>query len=370
MGEKIKKVREREEISSYERLKIAFELGTPDRVPVTPLVRECCLYWIGKRFIDAMVNPELYAFSQLHAVLRLGYDMVPDLSAIHAESEAMGSKLKIRENAPPTVEVPFVQDYKRDLPRLKIFDPYKKRTSLGTLSRLPMLLKIIRMEKAVCKEYGIPVVGYVQAPTRHACMLRGTESLLRDLKRHVDDAIELVDIATESLKVWGEAVIRAGSDFIMVSDPTSSGDVISRQDFERFTYPSVRNLIKFLRRCDSKIKVILHVCGDVNDRIDLMAKTGADGLSVDQEVDLARAKKIARDHNACIFGNIDPLHTMTFGTTEDVKRECVKTIKVVGRDGGFVLATGCGLPSIVPYENVKAMVDTAKTEGIYPIVAD
>jgi len=344
-----------EEMTPYERLMAAFERRQPDRVPVTPFVREWCGRQAGYKFSELMVNTEKHVYSQLYCIKKFGYDMILDLLAVHAESEAMGSVLKIPEDSPPSVDVPAVKDYKTDLPKLKTPNPWKD-------GRLPMILRGTQRMKEACEGY-IPVMGYVQAPSRHACMLRGTNQLMRDYKLDPDHVKELFDIATDSLIVYGAAVAEAGADLIWVSDPTSSGDMISRKTFEEFVFPPLRREVKALKR--TGVKTFLHICGDVSDRLDLMASTGVDAISIDENVDLEFAKGIVGDH-CCLMGNVSPGSTLLFGTPEQVEEETKMAIDKAAKGGGFVLASGCLMPAACPAENLEAMVRVTKTYGKYP----
>jgi len=345
----------KDEMTSYDRLMTAFELKKPDRVPVTPFNREWCLRQLGFKFIDGLMNPELYAYSQVWCIKKFGYDMVLDMLAVHAESEAMGSKLHIPEDAPPSVAVPAVRDYKTDLPKLRIPNPWRD-------GRLPLILRGTQIMKAICKKMDIPVMGYVQAVFRHTCMLRGTEAAMLDIKKRPDELKELMEIALESLIVYANAVVEAGADIIWVSDPVSSGDMLSRKHFEEFVHPYLRKEIKEIRR--TGVKVFLHICGNVNDRIDLMAEAGPHAISVDEKVDLARAKKLI-GHKVCLMGNVSPGKTLLFGKPSDVEAEAKKAIDDAAAGGGFVLASGCLTPAGMPAENVEALVRVAKTYGRY-----
>ncbi|HID18931.1 TPA: hypothetical protein EYP27_05270 [Candidatus Bathyarchaeota archaeon] len=345
----------KDEMTSYDRLMTAFERKQPDRVPVTPFNREWCLRQLGFKFSAAMTNAEIYAFSQLYCIKKFGYDMVLDFLAVHAESEAMGSRLHIPEDAAPSVAEPAVKDYKSDLPKLKVPNPWKD-------GRLPMILKGIQIMKSVCEKMNIPVMGYVQAVWRHTCMLRGVEKAMLDVKKNPDELKELCEIALESLIVYGNAVAEAGADLIWVSDPVSSGDMISRKTFEEFVHPFLKREIKALKR--TGVKLFLHICGNVNDRLDLMASTGVDAISVDEKVDLAKAKELIGGQVA-IMGNLSPGKTLLSGKQEDVERESKQAIDAAAKGGGFILASGCLTAAAMPPENVETMVRVVKTYGRY-----
>jgi len=56
-----------------------------------------------------------------------------------------------------------------------------------------------------------------------------------------------------------------------------------------------------------------------------------------------------------------PAALTSLGTPEEVEDYCKKVIDVVGKDGGFILSTGCTLPADRVFDNLKAMVDTARS---------
>lgn len=341
-------------MTPFERLMTAFERRKPDRVPVTPFVREWCVRQAGYKFSEVMTNPEKYVYSQLYSVRKFGYDMVLDLLGVHAESEAMGSVLKIPLDAPPSVDVPAVNDLSADLPKLRI--PHPRRDG-----RLPLILKgTQRLKEAVGGV--IPVMGYVQACWRHTCMMRGTERALLDMKKNPEALKELLDIATESCIVYGEAVVEAGADLIWVSDPTSSGDMISKKSFDEFVFPYLRRQIKSYKRMGTK--VFLHICGNVNDRLESMVNTGADAISIDEKINMAKAKSLIGGR-VCLMGNVSPGVTLLSKTPQEVDEDCRIAIESAKEGGGFVLAPGCLMPAAVPPENVVAMVNAVKKYGVY-----
>ncbi|MCQ5377153.1 MAG: uroporphyrinogen decarboxylase family protein [Candidatus Methanomethylicia archaeon] len=342
------------EMTPYERLMAAFERRKPDRVPVTPFVREWCVRQAGYKFSEVMTNTEKYVYSQLYSIRKFGYDMVLDLLAVHAESEAMGSKLKIPLDSPPSVDVPAVRDFATDLPKLRVPHPRKD-------GRLPIILEGTRRLKEAVGGV-IPVMGYVQACWRHTCMMRGTERALLDMKKNPEQIKELLDIATDSCIVYGEAVVEAGADLIWVSDPTSSGDMISKKAFEEFVLPFLTRQIKSYKRMGTK--VFLHICGNVNDRLEAMASTGCDAISVDEKVDLARAKSLVGG-KVCLMGNVSPGVTLLSKTPKEVEEESRVAIEKAMAGGGFVLAPGCIVPAAVPPENIAAMVSAAQKYGVY-----
>jgi uroporphyrinogen-III decarboxylase len=81
-----------------------------------------------------------------------------------------------------------------------------------------------------------------------------------------------------------------------------------------------------------------------------------------EKADIFKAKEILGGR-VCIRGNV-PAPLLCVGSSRDVEDYCKKLIDVVGKEGGFILDGGIGIPDEARPENVQAMVDTVKTYGV------
>jgi uroporphyrinogen decarboxylase len=331
-------------MTSYERIMTALAGKRPDRIPVFPLVRDWAIRQAGFTVSEVIEDVEKLVYTQFYCLRKFGYDTVRDLSAIHAESEAMGSKLDIRENESPAIIDHAVKNYDEDLPRLRIPNPW-------TDGRLPVILKGIQRLKKMCAKQ-IPVISYIQAPFRHASMLRGFEDLMRDLYKRPDKAKKLLEITTLSQIYYGIACVHAGADVVQISDPSSSGDAVSPKVWEEFGLPYTKRVVDALKKMG--VRVTMHICGDTNDRLESLALTGVDGLSLDHKVDFIYAKKVLGDR-VCLIGNLNPTETLVFKNADEVYKEARDLIAAIG-PSHFILSSGCSIPAIAPPENIEAMV--------------
>ncbi len=82
-------------------------------------------------------------------------------------------------------------------------------------------------------------------------------------------------------------------------------------------------------------------------------------LDLDGSTDIFKAKQLLSGH-MCIMGDVPP-GLLSLGSREQVVDYCKKLIDVVGADNGFILSSGCSVPINAKPENVRAMIDTAKT---------
>jgi uroporphyrinogen decarboxylase len=324
----------------------------PDRIPVVPWVRDWCGVQAGYGIVDIIEDTCKHVYSQFYCKRKFGYDAVFDLFGVCAESEAMGTVIRYDNETPPMAVEHPIRDYASDLQNLKVLDPSRD-------GRIPGILEGIKRLKELCRDT-VPVIGYVQGPLRHASMLRGSELLMRDMYKNRGPLKEFLEIVVESLIVYGTAVVKAGADIILIGDPSASGDAISRKQWEEWGLPGTIQLVQSLKRTGTKI--ILHICGNISDRLELFPQTGIDALSVDEKIDLEAARHVLGDA-FCLFGNLSPSKTLFFGTPADVENESRKCIEKAGRNGPFILASGCVVPGAVPPENIAAMVHAAEEYG-------
>ena len=325
-----------------------FQGRKPDLLPVLPMVREWCSAQAGFDFTEEMESVEKHVFAQSYCVKEFGYDVVWDMFAVHAESEAMGSKLKIVRGVPPSLDEPAVKDYDTDMPKLKLFDPYQNR-------RLSIILEGIRRLKNRFNGE-IPVMGYIQAPFRHVSILRGMENVMRDIFKKRDQLRELCELALYSQVVYGVALISAGADIIFISDPASSGDAISKKHWEEWGLSLTTRLVSVLKR--SGRKILMHICGDTSDRLESLASTGVHGLSLDEKVDFEDARK-RLGPAYCLMGNVST-SLLALGHPDEVEEATKEVIAKAGKEGKLIVSGGCQLADICPPENIRAMVRAAR----------
>jgi uroporphyrinogen decarboxylase len=340
-------------MNSYERVMACFEGEKPDRVPVVPIVRDWCCKQAGISFSDTMDNVEKHVYSQYYCAKRFGYDIVYDLIGVHAESEAMGSKVKYGEGYMPMIEDTAVKNYEEDLPKLRILNPYKD-------GRLPLILEGISRLKELC-DGEIPVMGYVQCPFRHAAMMRGADQLMRDIMKDKENARKILEIATRSLIVWGVAVAQAGADIVLLSDPTSSGDAVSVKTYEKWGLPYTQRVLRAIK--DTGVKTLLHMCGNTSDRLEVLASTGVDGLTLDAKVDFGFARE-TMGPEYLLMGNVEPTNPLSLGKPETVYEHSKKVIEQAGKDGHFMLSGGCLISDVAPVANMEAMIKAGQ-ETVY-----
>ena len=81
-------------------------------------------------------------------------------------------------------------------------------------------------------------------------------------------------------------------------------------------------------------------------------------MALDGVTDIFEAKEILRNH-MCLMGDV-PAKMLAFDPPEDVHAYCTRLIRETGPEG-FILQSGCDIPTNAKLENVQAMVEAARS---------
>jgi len=333
-----------------QRIMAALRGDPVDRVPVFIMSRQYAMKRKNLSFKTCLedFSGEKYANAQAEAFALYGYDGVMDLEGVSAESEAFGCELSKSENESPTVISPRIQHYD-ELEQLEIPDFEKS----SVLQRQFNVIKALR--RLVAED--VPIYANVQCPFRSAAMLRGLNNFLLDLIENAPDVHALLEVTTLMAILYGKRLIEAGADILMPSNPLGSGNIISKQHYEKFVFPYEKRMVDSFR--ETGIPTILHICGKTQDRLCLIADTGYDGVSVDSIIDLDQA---GRDvgNKICLVGNLDVFQPLRNGTPQDVTKGALECIKAKNSGGGFMLSGSCEIIPDTPEQNLIALIEAAR----------
>ncbi|MDR2177510.1 MAG: uroporphyrinogen decarboxylase family protein [Treponema sp.] len=192
-------------------------------------------------------------------------------------------------------------------------------------------------------------------PFTLAGLLYGAENLMRDIYRDPESVRRLLDFTTELYLAYARLYIENGVDFVLLAEPTTSGDMISRKHFEALAVPAFKKVFTELRK--QNIRTALHICGNITDRLDLLNDIGAELISVDFKVSLSKCREVFNGRTA-FAGNMNPVAVMQRESPEGVEKACAECIADAGEGPGFLLMPGCDIPPTTPLENIRAMVKT------------
>ena len=295
-------------LNEKNRLLDVLELKDVDRVPcasplqtgTVDLMRASGAFW-PEANNDARLMARLARAAHTVAGIesvRVPFDVSVDASAFGAVAgkETMDRQPSILE---PTICSP------KDLDKAKVPDPTRD-------GRAPIVLEAI---KGLARISRTPVICGIVSPFMLAVQLRGGQEGIMDVIARPGFLKEVLEIATEWNIVYAQAALRAGADIITMIDATASGDILGPSQYAEFAMPYQKRVVGEIRKAGGYS--ILHICGQTVENMSFMVRSGANGISVDQQMDIGWVKERVNG-KAAVIGNVSPTSTLLFDKPMDV----------------------------------------------------
>lgn len=337
--------------SAMERFRDALGGRPKDRVPLFPMIAG----WAAKTFSGVPLSelakdPKGIVDAQVRAREAVGHDALFAYADALFVPEAFGCQIRYPAAGPLAEPLPFKPVTLEDIDRIPVPDPRNG-------GRLPIIHEVVRGLSA----YGrgdIPVLGALEGPFTTTCRIIEPDLVMRMIFKSRQVLEALLDRMTGFLLEFGRALKENGANVIFLPEPTASATMISPKVFRELVLPRLQRLTGGLA-----MPCILHICGDTSLILDLMDKSGADVLSLDQCMNLAGARAVVPDQ--VLGGNVDPINALLMGSEEKVAENTLDCLRAAGT-GKYILMTGCGVPPGTSIENVRTMIQTAIAYGLGP----
>lgn len=257
------------------------------------------------------------------------------------EAEPFGVKLDFGSKE----REPVVTEYNQ-MPVEEIIENYKN-TSINNY-RIPEVIKAIKE----LKNDTVPVIGNITGAISTTTSIVDPLVLLKMMRKEPDRVYSFIEFINDKLVEYALSMIRSGADIIAISDPTATGEILGKSNFEKFAIPMFKKLTKEVH--NEGARIIIHICGDTSSIIDSLNLIGADAYSFDSIVSI---KNIKSKINKKVMGNVST-QLLQDGAIEQVVLNTAHCIE----SGSDIIAPACGLGMSTPVKNLKAM--TAYVKGV------
>lgn len=269
-----------------------------------------------------------------------GFDAVMPEYSVDQEAAALGCTIDWgdRNNMPTAKDFPYA-----DFRDIAVPDNFLETPSISVVLDALSYLRRHVGGKAM-------IIGKVMGPWTLAYHMAGTENFLLqvglgefDKVRRMMDQLLPVTIAHLN------AQFKAGADAVTLGDHCTR-NLVSPKHYEQLLLP----LHKIIAH-EVNGPIILHVCGDCSDRLELFSRSGFTAYHFEWSVGALRAVEAIGDRMT-LFGCINNAQTLYQGTPEDVFKQARTAI-----DAGIdAICPECAIPLSTPLENLKAIVEAAK----------
>ena len=241
------------------------------------------------------------------------------------------------------------------------------------------LIKVTPAERSISSGHGDYVTAAVETFGKEKFILNGgvtgtfwncTWYLgMTNLFAAIREEANLVDYLSQKLLEQIIEQIRAlavrGGDGIYIDDAITTNDLISVDDYERFSMPYVREMVKEAQSLGQK--VILIYFGGIADRVEQILSLQPDGLLMETSMkgyvnDLESIAAQVKDRT-CLFGNIDPVGVVQKSTDEQLLEEIQRQVRIGRSLGSFVISTGSPITPLTSVERTRQLIDIARELG-------
>ena len=141
---------------------------------------------------------------------------------------------------------------------------------------------------------------------------------------------------------------------------TQRGMMLDPELWRRYIKPNSEQLIRQFK--DMGLKTFYHSCGSIVPIIEDLIEMGLDILDPIQPKATGMEPEELKNRfgdRLTLHGAVDEQELLPYGTPEDVRRTVKHLIRVVGKDGGYIVCPAHAIQPDTPVENVVALYEAA-----------
>jgi uroporphyrinogen decarboxylase len=383
-------------MTSRERVQAVLNHEVPDRVPIIMGVSNAT-------GIKMRPYQEFKKLAGIQAEDRYIYDWpelgtaeIDESTLIRLRSDARGildrypqAVYDRNKNRPP--HDPFIDDWGSGQKEIEPgiwypgIHPLAEATTLEAINTYPWpdmndptrVAHVSEYAKALAADnkYAIMATPWLLFPFERAHAMQGMDKFLMNMSIEPEFAQALLRKILDLCKVHMDHFLTAigeNIDIIKIGDDLGMQDrlLISPRMYRQFLKPLHAEFISFIKE-RTKAKVFFHTDGDVFDLIPDFIEIGVDILNPVQtsagRMSNLEGLKSNYGKDIVFCGAIDTQKVLPFGTPDEVRNEVRRVINILGKGGGYMVASVHTIMHEVPPQNILALVDAVEEYGHYPL---
>jgi MtaA/CmuA family methyltransferase len=312
-------------------------VGNPTSIVCQDLMDAC-----GVSFPEAHLDPEAMAELAYAGHEHAGFDTVMPEFSVHQESAALGCQVEWggRDRMPDAKNFPF-----EDFSDVQVPKDFLERKSVRiVLDALEILRRRVGGRVAI--------IGKVMGPWTLSYHMAGTQNFLLQLgMEEKAKIVRMLEQLTPVTIAYAQAQFQAGADAVVVADH-ATGNLVGPYHYKEYLLPFHKTIATQIGG-----PLILHVCGNCSDRLELFAEAGFDAYHFEWQVDAKEAVRRMGERMSLV-GNVNNPRVLLQGTPEEVYEQARYAIEA----GVNVIGPECAIPLSTPLANLRAIV-AAAAEG-------
>lgn len=377
-------------MTSKERMLTAMVGKQPDMVPVAPDISNmvpCRLtgkpFWdiyrsgnppLWRAYIDAVRYYKMDGWHYYgsvhfkgqesrckweHREISIDAERIVVEHTVHTPAGDMTSETTYYVADPPTSTRHWIKDLREDLPKVRYmfteitgYDPAPLREQMDYAGD----------DAAVGATVGVPGLHEL-----HGWFEGGAMSAIYAMQDYPEEFDELIRIMSEHHIRTAELLIDARPDFLLLG-ASGMWTLSSPEIWRKTSLPTIQKITSMCRKAG--VPSMLHCCGKERELIHILAtETDLDSVNPLEvppmgDCDLAEVKRTDGQRIA-LMGNLHTTDVMLRGSADDVRAASKAAIDAAGAGGGYILSTGDQCGRDTPDDNIRAMVEVARSYGRY-----
>jgi len=189
------------------------------------------------------------------------------------------------------------------------------------------------------------------------------------IRKHFNLVKDLAKALGRITKELQNCLFEKGIDMVFICDDWAlkGSTIFNPKHWNEIITPVYRELANNAHKHDAKL--LIHSDGDVTETIPFLINSGVDAIEPLEYESGMRLKPLKQKYGSeiCLIGNISATYVLTYGSIETTIEATKQALQDAAYNGGYILGAGSDILSTCKYENVKAMVETVKKFGTYPI---
>ena len=164
----------------------------------------------------------------------------------------------------------------------------------------------------------------------------------------------------------GKFNIDLGFRVLRLNDSVANMSVISPQLWREFIFPHMKEVCTELHHYCPEVKIYCHICGNILPVVNDLVETGLDCIGPLDPLGhftSAQVRKIVGERVSLLGG----VNTLSFiqNSPEEILEEARRCIQGAGKNGGYILSSGCVIPRGASKANLKALKIAVEKYGVY-----
>jgi MtaA/CmuA family methyltransferase len=334
-------------MTGRERILAMFAGRSPDHIPSMPITMMFAADVLGRPYGAYARDYKTMVDAQLITAEAFGFDYVSVISDPGREAADAGAKIQWFDDQPPAI----MEDDALFADKANLRSAQNRNPLSG--GRMEDRIRGVELLRQRAGD-DLLVEGWVEGPCAEGADLRGINRLMTDFTDDPDFVHRLFGFALETAIEFASAQIEAGADMIGVGDAAAS--LVGPRIYNEFVWPWEKKLVDAIHALGSKVR--LHICGNTRRILDGMGALGCELVDIDFPVPIAEAR-LKMGPRQVIAGNLNPVRTVRDGSPATI----FEALEAVQAQAGapWIVAAGCEIPRGTPHENVRALVNFART---------